>query len=83
MPLSTVHITLVLPLPVTCAVNWTWLEEAPDGATNAYAGEIAIVTEPLLDDVTVTCAQPLVDRSALLVAVSVTGFDTGTVAGAR
>jgi len=73
-------VTSALP-PVTCAVNCAWLGESPDGGTKAYAGERAMVTMP--DDVIVICAELLFDESALLVAVSTTGLDAGTVDGAR
>lgn len=54
----------------------------PDGATNAYPGDIVTATlggGPVI----VTRAFPLFVASAALVAASVTGFVPGTFAGAR
>jgi hypothetical protein len=75
-------VTLVLPSPVTVAKNRCVLAVPVDGATKAYAGEMATLTVPtwLL---MVMIAAPLRDGSAWLVAVSTTGFVAGAEAGAR
>jgi hypothetical protein len=53
-----------------------------DGGTNAYGGEITIATGPTEPEMA-TIALAVLELSARLVAVSVTGFDEGTEAGAR
>jgi hypothetical protein len=81
-PLATLQLTAVFVVPVTCAKNCTVVVFDPDGATNAYPGEIVTATlggGPVI----VTSALPLFVTSAALVAVSVTGLVPGTLAGAR
>jgi hypothetical protein len=79
--LCTLHVTLVLVVPVTLAKNCCVLGVAPDCGRNAYAGETVTVTGPA-ELATRIVAEPLRDGSALLVAVRITGFAGGTDAGA-
>lgn len=81
-PLATLQFTAAFVVPVTCAMNCTVVVFDPDGATNAYPGDIVTATlggGPMI----VTVAFPLFVASAALVAVSITGFVPGTFAGAR
>jgi len=55
---------------------------AVDGAMNAKGGEMETDAAPV-GPVMITIAMPLRVGSAALVAVTVTGSDVGTVAGAR
>ena len=55
---------------------------AADGAMNAKGGEMEMDAVPV-GPVMITIAMPVRVGSAALVAVTVTGFDVGTVAGAR
>jgi hypothetical protein len=71
-----------LLLPVTVAKNCCVLGVLVEGGTKAYAGESATLTGPA-KLVMVIIASPLRDGSALLVAVSATGFVAGTEFGAR
>jgi hypothetical protein len=81
-PLWTLHVTLVLPVPVTLAKNCHVLVDPPEAGTNAYVGEIATPTLP--DDAEIVIADiPVREGSAWLVATSETVFGDGTAAGAR
>jgi hypothetical protein len=72
-PLRTLHVTLLLPVPVTFAKNCRVLAEPPEAATKAYGGEIVTPTSP--DDAIIVIADiPVREGSALLVATSDTGF---------
>ena len=53
-----------------------------EGATNANGGEMETEVAPV-GPVMITIAVPLRVGSAALVAVTLTGFDEGTAAGAR
>ena len=80
--LWTLHVTPVLPVPVTLAKNCCVLVLPPEAGTKAYAGEIVTPTSP--DDTKIVIADiPVREGSAWLVATSATGFGDGTAAGAR
>ena len=81
-PLCTLHITAVLLVSVTDAKNCMVLSVPVEGATIANGGEISTATGPAVP-VMAIIALPLFVASARLVAVSITGFDRGTAAGAR
>jgi len=81
-PLWTLHATLVSVVPITFAKNCNVLGVPDDGATIANTGLMVTVTGPELP-VTSTIAIPDLEGSALLTAVSVTGFVAGGEAGAR
>jgi len=82
-PLVTDQVTAVLLVPVTVAVNCNWLGAEPDGGRNALAGETTTSDDAPPVPTILICALALRDASALLVAVSSTGFCEGTVLGAR
>jgi hypothetical protein len=81
-PLCTLHVTPVLVVFDTAAKNCSVLGVPVEGATNAYAGETVTATGPDGAAI-VTVALPLLDGSAWLVTVSVTGFIAGAEFGAR
>jgi len=73
-----------LLLPVTVAVNCNWLgADDPEGGRNAVVGEIETVDGAPPATTIVIAAFALLDGSALLIAVSATGFEAGTAAGAK
>jgi hypothetical protein len=75
-------VTFALFVPVTRAKNWRVLSVPVEAGTNAYGGAIVTLTGPVMTLIKIVAA-PLRDASAWLVAVSVTGFVAGAVAGAR
>ena len=81
-PLSTLHVTLVFVVPVTAAKNCCVEAAPPEGARNAYTGEMFIITVSCTPEIVID-ALALLLASASLVAVTVTGFAVGVVAGAR
>jgi len=81
-PLWTFQVTAVLLIPVTAAKNCLVDNVPVEGGTIANRGDMAIVIGPLGPEI-VTIAFPLFEGSALLVAVSTTGFVRGMDAGAR
>jgi len=72
----------VIVLPVTVAKKRCWESVAVDGVMNAKGGEMDTDAEPVAP-VMMMMAMPVRVESAALVAVTVTGSDVGTVAGAR
>lgn len=68
--------------PVTLATKRCCESVPLEGAMNAKRGEIETDNAPV-GPVMITIATPLRAGSAALVAVTVTGFEDGTAAGAR
>ena len=65
-------------------MNCNWLgADDPEGGRNAVAGEIETVDGAPFAATTFIAAFAFFDGSALLVAVSATGFDAGTATGAK
>jgi len=75
-------VTAVLLVPDTAAKNWLVLSVPVEGGTSANGGEIATVIGPVGPAIA-TIAVPFFEASARLVAINVTGFASGTEAGAR
>ena len=69
-------------MPVTTAKNCCVEFAPPEGGKNAYGGDTTTATFVLGAEMEIR-ALPLLEASASLVAVTVTGFAVGTVAGAR
>ena len=81
-PLCTLQVTFVFVVPVIVAKNCRVEAAPPDGARNAYTGEIVTATVSCTPE-TVISALALLLLSAWLVAVTATGFAVGAVGGAR
>jgi hypothetical protein len=81
-PLCTLHVTFPFVVPVTAAKNCCVEVVPPEGAKKAYDGDTVTTTFVLGAEMEIG-ALPLLEASASLVAVTVTGFAVGTVAGAR
>jgi hypothetical protein len=75
-------VTPVLLVFDTAAKNCSVLGVPAEAATNAYSGEIVTATGPDGAAIVIV-ALPLLEGSAWLVAVSVTGFIAGAEFGAR
>lgn len=82
-PLVIDQVTAVLLVSVTLAVNCNWLGAELEGGRNALAGETATSDDAPPVPTILICALALRDASALLVAVSSTGFCEGTALGAK
>jgi hypothetical protein len=80
--LCTLQVTLVLPLPPTCATNCCVLGVPVEGGMNAYAGDTTTLTPPG-DPEKKIVALAFRDDSAWLAAVSVTLPALGVDAGAK
>ena len=80
--LCTLQVTLVLPLPATCATNCCVLGVLVEGGMNAYAGDTTTLTPPG-DPKKKIVALAFRDGSAWLAAVSVTLPALGVDAGAK
>jgi hypothetical protein len=78
----TLQVTLVLPLPLTCAANCCVLGVLVEGATNAYAGDTTTLTPPGEPKKKIA-ALAFRDGSAWLAAVSETLPALGVDAGAK
>ena len=80
-PLCTVHVTLLFVAPVTAEMNCCVETAPPEGGKNAYDGDTVTTTFVPGAEIEIG-ALSLFEGSAPLVAVTVTGFTVGTVAGA-
>ena len=81
-PLCTLHVTTWFVVPVTAAKNCCVEIAPPEGGKNAYAGDTVTATLMPGAEIAIS-ALPLLVGSASLLAVTVTGFTLGTVAGAK
>ena len=81
-PLCTLQVTFVFVVPVTVVKNCRVEAAPPDGATNAYTGEMLTTTLSCTPEIVIN-ALALLLASAALVAVTITGFAVGAAAGAR
>jgi hypothetical protein len=80
-PLCTVHVTFPFVLPATAAKNCCVEFAPPDGGKNAYTGDTVTTAFVFGAEIKIS-ALPLLETSASLLAVAVTGFAVGTAAGA-